>query len=171
MAETIPFEEMNLVLWEDGCRFHRYRGKTWKKKETVGIICEIYCFIFLLMFDSVSLSLCVSRVFCDTHSTYLLRGARYCFRSECCTGSEPTAAPLMNSSLATTHQRREWKWSGSNFKSSVWPEWELNPTLVVPARPTVSLCRSYLYLDSFNRYVQKLPTKNKWLDNICRFRK
>jgi len=49
LPDTIPFEKMNSVWWEGGCRFHRYREKTWKT-EIVAVIFKIYCLNILFMF-------------------------------------------------------------------------------------------------------------------------
>jgi len=60
-------------------------------------------------------------------STYLRRGPLSYFRSECWTGGESMAAPLVNCLLAPPHHHRARGWAGLFFKSSARPERESNP--------------------------------------------
>ena len=62
---------------------------------------------------------------CGTHLRLLAPWTTGCFRSECCTGGEPMAAPRVNRFLAPIHQRRARGWTGGKHCFS---QLRYNPT-------------------------------------------
>jgi len=64
-------------------------------------------------------------VVCGTHLRLLAPWTTGCFRSECCTGGEPMAAPRVNRFLAPIHQRRARGWTGGKHCFS---QLRYNPT-------------------------------------------
>ena len=80
---------------------------------------------------------------------------RGCFRRECCTGDESTAAPRLN--CFTTHERRIRGWTGRKNRFQVWvrPRQESNPN------PAYQLCwRVHKQLcQQFTRCAERAPAQ------------